>query len=503
MENFENGLHQQPESVLVPQEDTQSQPQVQPQAAQTQYAQQQYGPGFYHGAGVGQQETPFAQNAYAGYQPYQQPYQPPYQPPYQQPQGWNAYQMPPEPPKPPKRRKAKKSGKFMRAVLALLLVLAMVVGGCVATACICNSYWKAQNDKLLVGVKEQNNKLLQNMQEKLDALQKELEENQKSDGEGAGPLNPGQSLTAAQIYQQNVNSVVAISCTVRTTNNYGQVSEGKSAGTGFIITEDGYIVTNHHVINGATKITVSLADGTQYVCQLVGSNSTNDIAVIKAQAVGLDPVTLGSSSAMQVGDQVVAIGNALGELTSSLTVGYISGMDRDISTDGTVINMIQTDAAINSGNSGGPLFNAKGEVIGITSAKYSGTTSSGASIEGISFAIPLDDVIDMIDDLLVYGYIRSAYLGVMVWEVDAAVAATYNLPQGVYVEDVTPGYCAAAAGVQPKDIIVELGGYSVKTMNDLSRALRAYEAGETVTLVVWRAGQRVVLTVTLDAKPAQ
>jgi serine protease Do len=206
---------------------------------------------------------------------------------------------------------------------------------------------------------------------------------------------------------------------------------------------------------------------------------------------------------MQVGDQVVAIGNALGELSSSLTVGYVSGVDRDITTDGTVINMIQTDAAINSGNSCGPLFNAKGEVIGITTAKYSGTTSSGASIEGISFAIPLDDVIDMIEDLRDYGYIKSAYLGVMVWEVDATVADTYNLPQGVYVEEVTAGACADRAGVHAKDIIVELGGYTVRSMNDLSRALRAYEAGETVTIVVWRAGQQVILKVTLDEKPIQ
>ncbi len=497
MENFDNMPNQQPMEEAVPQEQVPAQPQPQEQVPVYQQAHTQEQPGYYHGAGVGQQETPFAHGPYAGYQPYHGAYQQPYQQP------WAPYQVPVQPPKPPRKKPEKKAGKFFVRALAAVLAVVLVATSSAVTAGICTSYWNEKNTQMLNSVQDQNNKLLQNMQEKLDALRNELEDKQQTEGEGVGSLNPGQNLTAAEIYQQNVNSVVAISCTVRTTNNYGQVAEGKNAGTGFIITENGYIVTNHHVIDGATKITVTLADGTQYACQLVGSNSTNDIAVIKAQAVGLDPVTLGSSKAMQVGDQVVAIGNALGELTSSLTVGYISGMDRDITTDGTIINMIQTDAAINSGNSGGPLFNAKGEVIGITSAKYSGTTSSGASIEGISFAIPLDDVMDMIDDLVNYGYIKSAYLGVMVWEVDATVAATYNLPQGVYVEEVTSGSCAAAAGVQAKDIIIELGGYTVKTMNDLSRALRAYEAGQTVTLVVWRAGQQIVLTVTLDEKPAQ
>ena len=485
MENYENELNQQPaaQPELQPEPQPEPQPQAQPQNPEYQQPWQQGPQTFYHGAGVGQRETPFANSPYATYHPYQGGYQQqPWQQPYQQP-----WQPAPEPPKP---KKEKKGRKVLRSIVACVLTVALVAVGCGITAGVCNRYWK-----------EQNELLIQNMEDKVAALQQQIDNKQVS-GESGGTLESGQTLTAAQIYQQNVNSVVAITCAVRTSSG-GQVYEATSSGTGFIISEDGYIVTNHHVVEGATKISVTLADGTAYSAELIGSDSTNDVALIKAKATGLDPVTLGSSSAMQVGDQVVAIGNALGELSASLTVGYVSGMDRDISTDGTVINMIQTDAAINSGNSGGPLFNAKGEVIGITSAKYSGTTSSGASIEGIGFAIPLDDVIDMIDDLRNYGYIRSAYLGVMVWEVDATVAATYNLPQGVYVEEVTAGYCAEAAGVRAKDIIVELGGYTVKSMNDLSRALRAYEAGETVTIVVWRSGQEIILNVTLDEKPAQ
>ena len=484
MENQEidQNLPQEEQPAVQPEPQPELQPE--PQVHQEPQPQPQWQQSFYHGAGVGQREMPYGYMPYTNYQNPSQPWQTPPQ--------WQTYSQPWQQPAQPQSKppKKKKGGKIFRTILCAVLILALVASGCIATAAYCNQYWQAQYALLK-----------QNMADKLAALQQQIDDNQIK-VESGGSLGDGQTLTAAQIYEQNVSSVVAITCTVRTTNNFGQSTESYSSGTGFVITEDGYIVTNHHVIENATKITVTMANGASYGAVLVGSNDTNDVAVIKIGATGLNPVTIGSSRSMQVGDQVVAIGNALGELSASLTVGYISGMDRDVSTDGTVINMIQTDAAINSGNSGGPLFNAKGEVIGITTAKYSGTTSSGAIIEGISFAIPMDDVIDMIDDLRNFGYIKTAFLGVMVWEVDAAVAATYNLPQGVYVEEVTRGYCAEKAGVQAKDIIIELGGYTIKTMNDLSRALRAYEPGETVTIVVWRSGQELILNITLDAKPA-
>ncbi len=426
---------------------------------------------FYHGAGIGQVEVTGTQEPQQEAEPQAEP----------EPQLQAA-------------EKPKKKGKLLRKVLkvsvAAVLILALVAGGCFLAVQLCNRYWYVQFALLR-----------QSMREQYAVLQSQIDTN-KPPAEGGGTLSdPEGTLSAAQIYQQNVRSVVAINCLVRVTEN-DKVSDKAAAGTGFIITQDGYIVTNHHVIEGANKVTVTLHNGQNFIATVIGSNDTNDVAVIKIQAQGLEPVTLGTSNQMQVGDQVVAIGNALGEFTASLTVGYVSGMDRDVSTDGTVINMIQTDVAINSGNSGGPLFNARGEVIGITTAKYSGTSSSGASIEGISFAIPMDDVIDMITDLRDFGYIRSAYLGVMCWEVDANVAMTYNLPRGVYVEGVTPGHCAEKAGVQPKDIIVELGGYRIETMNDLSRALRNLDAGSTVTIAVWRGGREILLSITLDEKPA-
>lgn len=453
-------------------ENTQNVPQ--PPVAQPQQPPQQ---GF--GNSV-QKESPFANAPYVTYHPYQA------QPNYQQP--WQPYQQPPQPA--PAPQKEKKGGRIALRIVSAVLVVAMIAGGCGLTAKFVNDYWKSQNDKLRLYFNE-----------KVDALQQQIDENKSSiEGNGGILVTPGQSLTASEIYEQNVSSVVAITCIIRT-NNFGQIYQSQSAGSGFILTEDGYVVTNHHVIEGASEIRITMNDGTEYTATLIGSDDTNDIALLKMEATGLRPVTIGSSSALKVGDQVVAIGNALGELTSSLTVGYVSGMDRDVTTDGTVINMLQTDVAINSGNSGGPLFNAKGEVIGITSAKYSGTTSSGASIEGISFAIPMNDVIGMLEDLRQYGYIKSAYLGVTVRDVDPAVANAYGFPVGAYVDSVTPGSCAEAAGIQAKDIIVELGGYGVDNMNDLGRALRQFEAGDTATVTVWRAGQELILTIVFDEKP--
>jgi serine protease Do len=211
-------------------------------------------------------------------------------------------------------------------------------------------------------------------------------------------------------------------------------------------------------------------------------------------------VTIGKSSEVKVGEPVVAIGNALGELSFSLTGGYISGTNREISTDGTMINMLQTDLAINSGNSGGPLFNARGQVIGITTAKYSGTSSSGASIEGIGFAIPIDDVIGMIADLRNHGFITGAYLGVSVSDVNEAAQA-YGVPAGAYVHETVEGFCAAKAGMQAGDIIIWVETQQITSLNSLTRALRNYKAGDTIEVTVWREGRNVKLTLTLDEKP--
>ena len=310
--------------------------------------------------------------------------------------------------------------------------------------------------------------------------------------------NPGTDMTPAQVYAQCVNSVVAINC--KGTNSYGQTAT-TSSGSGFILSEDGYVVTNYHVVEGQSKLEVATYDGTTYTAEYIGGNEANDIALIKMDGKGLIPVAVGVSADLVVGEQVAAIGNPLGELASTLTVGYISAKDRIVATDGTQINMLQTDAAINPGNSGGPLFNMKGEVIGITTAKYSGTTTSGATIEGIGFAIPIDDVLGMLNDLREYGYITGGYLGISASDVDPDAAELYGLPKGVLVREITSGSCAEKAGMKVQDIIVNMGGYEISNLNDLSRALNKCKAGETVTIKVYRSGVEKELSVTLDERP--
>jgi serine protease Do len=242
----------------------------------------------------------------------------------------------------------------------------------------------------------------------------------------SGSAVPAEGLTPGQVYAQNKKSVVAISCSAKV-NQYGQIGTVTSSGSGFVLTEDGYVITNYHVIEGAEIVNVITYDGTEYRAMVKGYDANNDLAVLKVDVEGLPAAKIGSSNDLIIGDMVVAIGNPLGELTSTQTVGYISGKDRDVSTDGTLINMLQTDAAINPGNSGGPLFNMKGEVIGITTAKYSGTTSSGATIEGIGFAIPIDDVTKMIADIMAYGYVTGAYLGVSVADIDLYLVVAHRI----------------------------------------------------------------------------
>ncbi len=394
----------------------------------------------------------------------------------------------------PKKPKSGKGRRIGKTLLAAVLVIALVAAGCGITAASLNAYWENVTQDTLAQLNQQ-----------IQDLKEQIQDNSYT-GNGnsvSGTPNAGAdgALTPGQVYAQNVKSVVAISSQV-TTNSYGQTSETASSGTGFIISQDGYIVTNYHVVESATRVFVFLHDGTKHLAAYVGGDEPNDVAVLKIEAQGLQSARLGSSDDLIVGDQVVAIGNPLGELTSTLTVGYVSAKDRDINTSGALINMIQTDAAINPGNSGGPLFNMKGEVVGITTAKYSGTTSSGASIEGIGFAIPIDDVAKKITDLREVGFITGAYLGIMVSDCDPNMAM-YGIPMGGYVQEVTPGSCAEKAGLQAMDIILAVGEYEVGGLNDLSRAMQNFQAGDVTTLTVWRGGREIALTITLDAKPAQ
>ena len=388
----------------------------------------------------------------------------------------------------------RKSGGIGKKLVSAVLTVALVAGACAVTAGTVNHRWEAEMDRQQAQVDAQ----LQQLQDQIAAL----EQMQTGISSSGSLMATAEGLSPSQVYAMNVNSVVAISNQANTTNVWGQVSETAASGTGFIISADGYILSNYHVVEGASRLTVMTYMGDEYEAKLVGFDKMNDVAILKVEAAGLDAVAIGSSDDLIVGDQVVAIGNPLGELTSSLTVGYISAKDRTINTDGSLINMMQTDAAINPGNSGGPLFNMKGEVVGITTAKYSGSTGSGASIEGIGFAIPIADVMSMTEDLIANGYrTNMAYLGVVVMDLDGNTAAMYSLPMGSYVRSVEPGSCAEKAGIQPKDIIIAVGEHPVEGNSTLQSALRRFKAGDTTTVTVYRAGAELELPITFDERP--
>ncbi len=339
----------------------------------------------------------------------------------------------------------------------------------------------------------------ESLSRRIDALEKSAEQNIRREDYAVQ-----ENISTTAVYEQNVPAVVGITNGGIKTNAFGQSTNIASSGSGFIVRANGYVLTNYHVVQGAETLNVKLHSGEEYPAEVIGSDADFDVAVLKIEAENLPAVTLGDSDLLRVGDQVAAIGNPLGELTLSMTVGYISALDREINTDGTPINMLQTDVAINSGNSGGPLFDMKGNVIGITTAKYSGATATGASIEGIGFALPINDVMLIADDLIELGYISGrAYLGVTAMEMDKDTAKLYSLPVGVYVNSVTTSSCAAKAGVVKGDIILALGDHETPSYSALRRALLACEPGDETTISIYRAGARLTLSVILDERPSE
>lgn len=313
----------------------------------------------------------------------------------------------------------------------------------------------------------------------------------------------GKTLTAQEVYGINVDAVCGIATEV-TTNVFGQTASTAVVGSGFVLTEDGYVVTNNHVVEGTDNVSVKLHDGSTYPAEIIGGDSLSDVALLKIEAEGLSHVAVGDSDAIAVGEGCIAIGNPLGELTFTMTGGYVSALPREINISGKPISMFQTDAAINAGNSGGPLFDMAGNVIGITSAKISGITGSGASIEGVGFAIPINEALRVVYDLQEYGYVRGrAFLGVTVKELDAATADTYGLPVGPIVQSVVADSCADKAGIAVKDIILAFNGRNVKTYTQLMSALNKCSAGDVVTLRIYRAGAELDVTLTLDERPEE
>lgn len=392
------------------------------------------------------------------------------------------YYTPPQ--KPPKIKKEKKHrgfGKFIAACL-VCAILGGVGGGAIVALQIPDS--SATTD--------------------YNGSKLNIADSGTTDTQTASPVSSGENMTGAEIYSLGCAQAVGISTDITYTNYFGAKSTAAVSGSGFIVTSDGYIVTNYHVIadayTGNYKVSVILYNGDKFDAAIVGVEESSDVAVLKIDATGLSAATLGNSDDMQVGETVYAIGNPLGELSFSMSSGMVSALDRDITTqdsttgETTTNNMFQIDAAVNEGNSGGPVYNEQGEVVGIVTAKYSDT-----GIEGLGFAIPINDVADIVDQLITNGYVSGkANFGITVTTVDSTVAQYYNMVEGAYVYSVTSGSCSDKAGLKVGDIITAINDVAVKSSSELTSEKKNYHAGDTVTLKVYRQGEYVDIKVTLD-----
>ena len=289
------------------------------------------------------------------------------------------------------------------------------------------------------------------------------------------------ALSLQEIYRRCIGSVVSIATVT---------PSGKASGTGIIMSADGYIITNHHVIENAQAVSVLTNDDKEYTTSIVGSDETSDLAVLKIEASGLQAAEFGDSSVLQVGDSVVAIGDPLGvTLRGTMTDGIISAINRDLTVNDRTMNLIQTNAALNNGNSGGPLINCYGQVIGINTMKMSNFYSSSTTVEGIGFAIPIDTAKPIIDELIEKGYVSGRpAIGIDGETLPATYRIYYRLPEGIYVTRVYASSDAAAKGISEGDIITAINGIDVTTMEQLNRVKNQFTAGQTVTLTIYRSG---------------
>ena len=391
------------------------------------------------------------------------------------------------------KKEKRRSGGFWKKAVALALVCALLGGAAGFGGSLLA-------DRLHTPATAEGSKSSTNVQIAAPRESTEL---------GVIQVEAGKLMSASQVYEKNVNSTVGITTEITTTNWWGYQSSQAAAGSGFILTEDGYILTNEHVIKNANTITVAMYDGSSYPATLVGYDASNDIAVLKIDAKGLTPVTLGDSDAMKVGDEVIAIGNPLGELTFSLTKGNVSALNRAVTLSSNVtMNLIQTDAAINSGNSGGPLFNMYGEVVGITNAKYSSSGYSGeASIDNIGFAIPINSIREIVSSIIEKGYIVRPYIGVSVANVSEE-SQSYGMPKGAAIRSVEEGGPAEQAGLQANDIVTAIDGEPIENWEALANKVAASQPGDQLNCEVYRKGETVNITITVgekkqDAKPEQ
>lgn len=315
---------------------------------------------------------------------------------------------------------------------------------------------------------------------------------QRTDADGTAITN----MSVKDVVSNTTNSVVEITTESVSNDQFMQQAVTEGAGSGVIVTKDGYIVTNNHVVEGASKISVRTKDGTSYEAKLIGTDAKTDLAVIKIEATDLQAAIMGSSSVLSVGDMAIAIGNPLGQLGGTVTQGIISALDREITIDGQAMTLLQTDTAINPGNSGGGLFDEGGNLIGIVNAK-----TSGSSVEGLGFAIPIDTAKKVIESIITSGYVTGRpQLGVGMVNVESETAAFQAGVNelGVYVSQVTADSAADKAGLKVRDRILKVDGEEITSSSDISKIVDSKEVGDTITLTIERDGSEKTITATLQ-----
>ncbi len=390
----------------------------------------------------------------------------------------------PVPAQPLRERKKGNGGNIFRRVVAVILLVCLSVAG---------GYVGANLENWLAGEKdtspvEDHDKTVN----QVDVLLGTREDTRVNIHE----VDTGKEMTPAEVYATNVNATVGITTSI-TTNYWGYSTTSAASGSGFVYSSDGYIVTNYHVVEGSNAVTVSFYDGKTLDARIIGYDENNDVAVLKVEATGLVPVILGDSDKLNVGDPVVAIGNPLGELTFSLTSGAVSALGREITfSDGLVMSLIQTDCAINSGNSGGALFNLYGEVVGITNAKYSGSSGSGASIDNIGFAIPINRARGIVDSIIEKGYAVKPYIGVTMVDVSQETQS-YGLPAGASIRSVLENSPAEKAGLMVNDIVTHVNGEAISGSSSMKMIVSESTPGDVLKLTLWREGRTMELELTV------
>jgi len=308
--------------------------------------------------------------------------------------------------------------------------------------------------------------------------------------EGTQNIPQEGGLSLQEIYENTIDSVVSISC---------RADDGSSSGTGVVLSRNGYLVTNSHVVEDADRISVLFTDGRQLEARVVGADAISDLAVLWVDAKNLEPAQFGSSDSLRVGDLAVAIGDPLGiEFRGTMTDGIISAINRDVTSGGRTMTLIQTNAALNSGNSGGPLLNCYGQVIGINTLKIGAFTDS-AGVEGIGFAIPSTTVKEIVDQLIAQGYVSGRpYLGLSVREISSAERQFYRLPAGLLVTQVEKGTNAHTQGLEAGDILVQMDGSDIATQEALTSVLLKHQVGDSLNAVIYRGGKYYTTQLTLE-----